>query len=196
MSEKKSFRWSVYLSDNNRCLSVQWCAMQEFGEAGQYDIHEIGRLNEIMKETPEPVWSNNGYAVREQINAYSELIRSKLNQPTMHPIDQEFKRLPKYLLLGVRATAPNSKTFEVVTKAIRDDAERDDILLRMSFTSVCTYLIKPDSMVDYNHDDMFNLHVSMELAGEKKRFEELRKKYDPNYELIKEKADRYDQLSK
>lgn len=82
LDKDRKYWWSLFLQDDNSVADITFIAIEEFGEIGTYTIEDIRELRKILEQEPRPIWSEDQWTIRQQLNNYSTLIRSKLKKPT------------------------------------------------------------------------------------------------------------------
>lgn len=71
--------WMIYLGNNDEVMTIISMPMPGFNEdEGMYTDKQIIKLNQLIREIPHPVWSEDDYICKQQINEYSKLIRNMI----------------------------------------------------------------------------------------------------------------------
>lgn len=80
MTEARNLIWAMQFMDNDHTIgTMTMIAMKEFDEVGQYTESEVKQLEQIRRNTPEPVWESGAMEAHDQLVEYGKLVRSKLN---------------------------------------------------------------------------------------------------------------------
>lgn len=101
----------------------------------------------------------------------------------MHPIDEQYTRTPKYIVIGVKPDGRKQRppNYECVAEVLFSRSERDRHLFEIPYASLRIYEIPHECLLEsYGPQELSAIRKKYQETAEREQYEKLKQKYEQN----------------